>query len=171
MLDLVSHELQRLAVPQGTEIQVVTTFPGLLEDLSHRLWGDYTLVSKPNGSKAVIYLLSLEEGAARQELYTSEFFVVAFRNHLSHKPILYGDWQGLWYPGLERELKKTHRLVSSWGVMKPTLLPQLALAATAHRFRRFDLGFHLSDRALHAPLSTGPLRYLCPFGIISGRKL
>jgi hypothetical protein len=171
MLDLVSHELQRLRIPHATEIQVVTKFPGLFEDLADRLWGHYTLLSTPVPSNVVIYLLSLEEGIPRDGLHASSSFVAAFRNHLSHKSILYGDWHGLWYPGLEREMKKTHRLVSSWGIMKPTLLPQLALASSANRFGRFDLGFYLSDRALRVPLSTGLLRYLCPFGVISGRKL
>lgn len=168
MLDLVSHELRHL-VPAHTDIHVVTSFPGLLEDLADRLWGQYKLVTKP-GSNVVVYLLSLEERMAPEFLTASGQCIVAFRNQLSHKALLYGDWQGAWYPGLERELKKTHTLVSSWGIMKPTLLPQLTLASFANRFERFDLGFYLTDRALLSPLSTGPLRYLCPFGVISGQR-
>jgi hypothetical protein len=172
LLDLISHELHRLELPQGTEVNVFTRFPGLLEDLADRVWSDYILLpglDRPK-SKVVVYLLSLEEGASQLPLQTADHFIAGFRNQLSHKPLIYGDWQGLWYPSFERKLKKTHHLTASWGILEPRALAHLALAATASRFGYFGIGFHTADRALRSPLCQNAARYICSFGLVGGYK-
>ena len=179
MLDLVCFELYRLRLPAATRVSVHAASEAFFEDLSDRLADDFTLLPKNPGasapqagegpSEAVIYLLSLEEdrGAVPEG---AQHLIVAFRNTLSHKSVLYRGWRGLPFPAFERRLKKSHELKSAWGLMGLNTLLLLGVAALAEKLELFDWSFSLTDLAMTKPVCQGSSRYFCPFGVVSGRK-
>lgn len=170
LLDLVAYEVRRLNLPDGSVLRVRSAEPELLCDLADRLQG-LTLTSDPGlPAAAGIYLLSLEEGGPGPQTDQLGHAVVAFRNRLSHKTVLYRHLRSLWYPRIEREFRRTHTLRSCWGVMGPQRVGWLLTSALADRARRHDLGYYLADRALLAPAEHGLWRYVSSVGLLVGSR-
>lgn len=172
LLDLITYELYKLNLPKAGQVNVHAGSQGLFEDLEDRVWGDFILVPGQTSSETTVtlYLLGLEDLESQAPLPTTEHLIIGFRNRLSHKSLVYADWRGLWYPRLEHQLRRTHRLTAAWGVMGPSVLARLSLAAAANRAQRFDLGYFVADRAMRSPVSQGAARYLCPLGLVVGHR-
>lgn len=170
LLDLVAYEVRALGLPPGSELLVRAATPELHSDLQDRLPG-YPLTGEPSGREAAaVYLLSLETGQPGPEQDRPRHAIVAFRNRLSHKTLLYRDGQSVWYTSVERALGRSYRLSGRWGLMAPQRVGWLLASAVANRLRRYDLGFALSDRALLAPVERGPVRYFSSLGLLVGSR-
>ena len=174
LLDLVAYELRRLGLPPGSEVLVRAAAPELLSDLADRLGdhpGGLTLKTHLSGPPLVgVYLLSVEEGAPGPAADRPQHALLAFRNRLSHKTLLYRGLRGLWYPGTERAFQQGYRVTGRWGLMAPQRVGWLLASALANRLGRHDLGFFLADRALLAPTERGGARYLSSVGLLVGSR-
>lgn len=174
LLDLTAHELRRLNLPAGTRVGVFTASPELLEDLQARLDDHFNLISGTGAAQEDVQLhfWTAEQSPAQwqEAMRRARHILVAYRNRLSHRTLVNRAYQGVNAPQLEGQLARTHRIRASWGVLPPTRVAWLAASALANRARRYDLGYALADRALLAPTERGPLRYLCPQGLIVGSR-
>ncbi len=170
LLDLVAYEVRALGLPDGSELLVRAATPELLSDLQDRLPG-YPMSREATGdSLAAVYLLSLEAGQPGPDRDRPRHAIVAFRNRLSHKTLLYRAQQSVWYPAVERSLGREYRLSGRWGLMAPQRVGWLLASAVANRLKRYDLGFFLADRALLAPVERGRARYFSSLGLLVGSR-
>lgn len=168
LLDLVAYELHRLELPSGATIRVAAGRPDLTDDLQDRLWPDHA-VAADGETGAEVHLLDVEQDK-RRPAFAAPAVVIAFRNRTSHKALVHDDWQGVDPRTLLRTLRRTHDVLAFHGVMGPTVLTRLALAALADRAGRFDLGFQLADRARLLPVVRGIERHVAPYGVIAARR-
>ena len=170
LLDLVAYEVRALGLPAGSTLLVRAATPELHSDLQDRL-PDYVLSREATGDAlAAVYLLSLETGQPGPDHDRPRHAVVAFRNRLSHKTLLYRGQRSVWYPAVEHSLGQGYRLSSRWGLMAPQRVGWLLASAIANRLRRYDLGFFLADRALLAPVERGRARYFSSLGLLVGSR-
>lgn len=170
LLDLTAYELRRLGLLPGSRLAVLAAHPELLDDLADRLPGYHLSPALPDAeTAAAVYLLSLEDGALLPTP-AAPHLLVAFRNRLSHKTLLYRDRRALWYPAAEARLGRHYRLSRRWGVLGPVRVAGLLASSGADRAGRHDLGYLWADRALLAPTERGFLRYLSPLGLLVGSR-
>lgn len=170
LLDLVAYEVRALGLPAGSALLVRAATPELHSDLQDRL-PDYVLSGDISGQPlAAVYLLSLETGQPGPDRDRPRHVVVAFRNRLSHKTLLYRAQRSVWYPAVERSLGRGYRLSGRWGLMAPQRVGWLLASAVANRLRRHDLAFFLADRALLAPVERGRVRYFSSLGLLVGSR-
>lgn len=173
LLDLAAYELRRLALAPGTAVAAHAAHPELLEDLAARLEDSYPVVGGAQAPTAPVhvYLWSLEGGGACGAWPPppqARHVLIAFRNRLSHRSLLSRHFRGVWFPTLERQVRREYRLRASWGVLGPPRVGWLAASALANRVRRYDLGDAWADHALLVPTERGSLRYVCPQGLLVG---
>lgn len=166
-LDLVAQVLWQLRPEGGTPLRVVTTSDELLQDLEDRLSGHFTITDE--ATVTTIYLLGLEESRpGMTPAIAGDEVIVAFRNRLSHKSLLYPGYSTLGFPHLEQRMRATFASVQATGIMAPQRLGWTAAATVARRMGRHDYGYYLQDRALLSPLHRDWSRFFCPLGVIVG---
>lgn len=169
-LDLVAQTLWRLHPEGGVDLRVVSASEDLSQDLEDRLGNHFRI----GGADAdtTVYLLGLELDASARLLEddAGDRVVVAFRNRLSHKSLLYRDYRGLSFVQLERRMRDRFSCVRSTGVMAPQRLAWNVAASVANRLQRFDYGYYLQDRSHLSPLHRGWSRYVCPIGVVAGNR-
>jgi len=170
VLDVVSMAIFQCDLPQGSKVAVVSPFDWCREDLKNRLEDRYDVVDCEADAECEVHLFDLEETSEEWSLRSRDHLVVAFRNRMSHKSLLYRGTPGVSFRTVLGGIRNQYSMVEMWGVASPKEMTLLLIAGVFTGRGRHPQSINMTDSAHIRLIRQGMLRTISGYGIVRAMR-